>query len=98
MAKSDIRIIKSKTCRQLAEMVKNQCADDYTELACAALAEILNDEDITESPENMTVRSESDEVIFDLVYLAERLVRAVGESISRHISHIGDEIAETVEC
>ena len=46
----------------------------------------------------MTVRSESDEVIFELVYLAERIVRAAGESISRHIAHIGDEIAETVEC
>lgn len=98
MANPDTRTIKSKTCRQLAEIIKNQFDDDYAELAYAALQEIFNDEQITDKPECMTICNDDEHVIFGLVEFAERLVRAVGNDICDLISRIGDEIAETVEC
>lgn len=98
MANPDTRIIKSKTCRRLAEVIKDRFDNDCTELACAAISDILADEQIEESPDGMLICTEESEVMFSLIGLAERLVRAVGDNISEFASRLGDEIAETVEC
>lgn len=98
MAKFDTRTIKSNTCKKLAIIIKTQTDNDYTELACAALQDIFTDEQIYDEPNSMLVCNEDDDVIFSLVYLAERLTQEIGNHISEYISHLGDEIAETVEC
>jgi len=98
MAKSNFRTIKSKFCQEIADHTQKWVGTECEELTDEILRSVLADEERREPPCDLVVCNADQEQVMSLTEFAERLTLLVGNSIAAHIFHLGDAIAESVEC